>query len=442
MGLRRQLLTPPLLLLLLALGLIAFSGQRVLHIRGENELLRDFNFAVSDAEAAQAALVRLRETVGNIEAPNGQDLDELHFRYLDQYRDFTQRLEMPRLQTRLSPQARESLITLREALAYQEQLDAVRLALAIEQGMPVLDSARRALWAHKRDAYEHYYGSVQTFSGQLSVLYVAFLLVCLLIGVPLVVWSARSLEGRITALRVKAGHLAGEADTQAGDPLSGLDKALTSVEQRLTHSGSGGQLLQAVDDERRRIALDMHDEVLSGITGLIRQADAIRDQVPAAASELRSGLEHLSGDIRRVIDDLHPPVLDTLGWEAALQAHLARIADLPGTPEVLLHIEPRCADSLDDSRRATVYRILREVVNNVLRHARASRLEIDCHASEGGLELVVDDNGEGRLPLQEGRGISGIRYRAASLGGEADWMASRFSSGLRFTLSLPAASHG
>ena len=122
--------------------------------------------------------------------------------------------------------------------------------------------------------------------------------------------------------------------------------------------------------------------------------------------------------------------------------YLARIAQLPGTPEVLLNIEPHCADGLDDARRATVYRILREAVNNVLRHARASRLEIDCHRGANGMTLVVDDNGDGQLPLAEGRGINGIRYRAAEMGGRASWSASRFSSGVRFSLTLPATSHG
>jgi len=439
MGLRRQLLIPPLLLLLLALGLIAFSGQRVLDIRAENELMREFNLAVADAEAAQAALNRLDVVLDAMIQPVAKDLNELHFRYLDVYRDFAQRLENPSLQKNLTDEARVDLHRLVEALAYHEQLDPYAVSLAIAEGAPALEGTRRALWAHKRDVYEHYYASVQAYTGQLSVLYVAFLGVCLLVGVPLVVWAARVVEGRVRRLAQRADLLVGGAGVTKGDPLDGLDKALHSVERRLAESGGGGQLLSSVDDERRRIALDMHDEVLSGITGLIRETDALRGQAPEAAQQLRSGLETLSGDIRRVIDDLHPPVLDTLGWEAALQAYLARIAELPGTPEVLLNVESRCAEGLDDARRATVYRILREVVNNVLRHARASRLEIDCHRDERGVVLVVDDNGDGRLPLQEGRGISGIRYRAASLGGEAQWLPSRFSSGLRFTLSLPGS---
>jgi signal transduction histidine kinase len=441
MGLRRQLLIPPLLLLLLALGLIAFSGQRVLDIRAENELMREFNLAVADAEAAQAALGRLDVLVDAMSQPVAKDLDELHFRYLDVYRDFALRLQNPNLQESLTDEARAALRQLTESLDYSDHLDVQAVSLAIAEGGPVLDAARRALWVHKRDVYDHYYASVQAYTGQLSMLYVAFLAVCLLVGVPLVVWAARTVDGRIRRLAQRVDRLVGGEGSVRGDPLDGLDQALQDVERRLAESGGGGQLLSSVDDERRRIALDMHDEVLSGITGLIRETDALRAQAPEAAQQLRTGLETLSGDIRRVIDDLHPPVLDTLGWEAALQAYLARIAELPGTPEVLLNVESRCADGLDDARRATVYRILREVVNNVLRHARASRLEIDCHRDDGGVVLVVDDNGDGRLPLQEGRGISGIRYRAAALGGEVQWLPSRFSSGLRFTLSLPGGCH-
>lgn len=441
MGLRRQLLIPPLVLLLLVLGLIAFSGQRVLDIRAENELLREFNLAVADAEAAQAALARLDALVDTMMQPTVSELDELHFRYLDTYRDFTQRLQTPRLQERLRPEVRESLQSILRSLSYSDQLDARRVSRAIAEGTPVLDGARRTLWVHKRDAYEHYYAGVQAYTGQLSVLYVAFLAVCLLVGVPLVVWAARTVEGRVRRLAYQAHQLVSVEPPDKSDPLQALETSLHALAERLAASGDGGQLLSAVDDERRRIALDMHDEVLSGITGLIRETDVLRDQSPQAAQQLRTGLEHLSGDIRRVIDDLHPPVLDTLGWEAALRAYLARIAELPGTPEVLLNIESCWADGMDEGRAATVYRILREVVNNVLRHARASRLEIDCRATAEGRMLVVDDNGDGQLPLREGRGMGGIRYRATSLGGEVRWLPSRFSSGLRFTLSLPAQSH-
>lgn len=441
MGLRRQLLIPPLVLLLLALGLIAFSGQRVLDIRAENELLRDYNLAVADAEAAQAALGRLETLVDAMLQPVSKDLDELHFRYLDVYRDFSQHLDRQRFREHVAAETRGALDRLAASLAYSEQLDPEAVSLAIAEGGPVLDSARRALWARKRDAYEHYYANVQAYTGQLSMLFIAFLLVCLLAGVPLMVWAVRTLEGRIRRLARDADTLAGGEGKAGDDPLDRLDKALHGVAQRLRESGGGGLLVSAVDDERRRIALDMHDEVLSGITGLIRETHALRDTDPELARQLRDDLEHLSEDIRRVIDDLHPPVLETLGWEAALQAYLARIAELPGTPEVLLDIEPHCADGLDDARRATVYRILREVVNNVLRHARATRLEIDCHRGADGMTLVVNDNGDGRLPLLEGRGISGIRYRAASIGAEVEWAPSRFSSGLRFTLSLPLTDH-
>lgn len=441
MTLRQKLLFPPLLLLLLALALIAFSGQRILHISTENEQLRAFNLAVADAEAAQAALARLEGLVDELLAPDGKDLDELHFRYLDVYRDFAQRLGAAELQSRLGNESRRSLDELARQLAYKERLDAPAVALAIDAGMPVLDSARRALWVRKRDMYEHYYDSVQTSTAQLSRLYIAFGLVGLVLGVPLVLWAARSLELRVRDLRRQAEALIGNIGDAQVDHLVGLEQALGRAGNQLEHAGSGGQLVSAVDEERRRIALDMHDEVLSGITGLVRQADGLRGVAPDAARQLRTDLEHLSGDIRRVIDDLHPPVLETLGWEAALRAHLSRIEELPGTPEVLLNIEPRCVDSLDDTRRASVYRILREVVNNVLRHARATRLEIDCHAAENGLELVVDDNGDGAVPLDEGRGMSGIRYRAASLGGQASWLPSRFSTGVRFVLSLPGIQH-
>jgi hypothetical protein len=203
MGLRRLLLLPPLLLLLLVLGLIAFSGQRVLHIRAENQLLREYSLAVADAEAAQAALQRLDELVTAMLHPGTRDLDELHFQYLDVYREFTQRLQSPRLQSRLTEDARATLQHLPAALAYSDQLDPGVMSLAIARGRPLLDAARRGLWAHKRDAYEHYYESVQRNTGQLSRVFVAALAICLLLGVPLVVWASRRVERQMRGLALR-----------------------------------------------------------------------------------------------------------------------------------------------------------------------------------------------------------------------------------------------
>lgn len=439
---RRHLLIPPLVLLLLVLGLIAFSGQRVLQIRAENEALHTFNLAVGDAEAALAALQRLDDITDSMMVSRDErEVDELHFQYLDVYRTFEQRLQQPRLQARLSRDSRLALAQVLAEVAYREDLDAFQVDAAIHAGMPVLDAARRGLWVSKRDVYEQYNTRIQDYTGQLSRMFIAFLVVCVLVVVPLVLWFVRAVEGRLTRLAVRADELAGGEGCCSGDRLDVLEASLEGIGRRLEYAGGGKQLLNAVDEERRRIAQDMHDEVLSGITGLIREADGLRGEAPEAAERLRNGLEHLSRDIRRVIDDLHPPVLETLGWEAALRAYVERVADLPGAPEMTLSIDPNATSGLDDGRRATVYRIAREVVNNVLRHARASRLEIDCHRSPKGLVLVLDDNGEGNLPLREGRGIKGIRYRAAAMGGEAQWVASRFSSGLRFILTLPVADH-
>jgi signal transduction histidine kinase len=437
--LRRHLLIPPLVLLLLVLGLLAFSGQRVWQMRAENEALHTFNLAVADAEAAQSALQAIDDLVDQMMVAMPPEMDDLHFRYLDLYRTFEQHAAQPRLQEVLSPDARSAVQQLLRQIAYSEQLVAVEVDGAVHTAMPVLDAARRALWTGKRDVYEQYNANVQAYTTQLSQLYLGFLALSLVVGVPLVLWFVRAVEERLTRLARQADELAGGEGRCSGNRLDALESSLQGISRRLKYAGGGDQLLGAVDEERRRIAHDMHDEVLSGITGLIREADAGRDEAPELAQRMRNGLEHLSSDIRRVIDDLHPPVLETLGWEAALRAYLDRIADLPGTPEVTLGIEPNCAGSLDEGRRATVYRIVREVVNNVLRHARATRLEIDCHRNPEGLTLLVDDNGEGKLPLREGRGINGIRYRAAAMGGDVQWTESRFSSGLRFTLTLPVS---
>jgi signal transduction histidine kinase len=93
--------------------------------------------------------------------------------------------------------------------------------------------------------------------------------------------------------------------------------------------------------------------------------------------------------------------------------------------------------------QVTVYRMVVEAINNVLRHAHASQLEVSMTLRGGSLVVAVEDNGRGfdhtpHLPTASGgRGLHNIRERARAIGAQVCWRNSRFSSGTRFELMLP-----
>ena len=92
-------------------------------------------------------------------------------------------------------------------------------------------------------------------------------------------------------------------------------------------------------------------------------------------------------------------------------------------------------------QQLSLYRIALEAIQNVIKHAQASRYEVTLELCEKTLLLVVEDNGCGlKVPAagtSEGRGLNNIRIRAGKIGADVCWKKSRFSSGTRFELTLP-----
>jgi signal transduction histidine kinase len=206
------------------------------------------------------------------------------------------------------------------------------------------------------------------------------------------------------------------------------------------------KLLEGAEEERRRIAMDIHDQILADITGLMREARGLSDVTGLDETTRRrlrglaQGLDELTGDMRRVIDDLHPQTLEILGLEAALRSYLEKRLGGEGQPAFYLAIDRAAERRLTPFARLGLYRILVEAVHNIVRHADASRYEIDGRRQEDALVLTVEDNGRGmdvEAVRGQGRGILNIERRARALGAAVSWGRSRFSQGVRLELRVP-----
>ena len=177
-----------------------------------------------------------------------------------------------------------------------------------------------------------------------------------------------------------------------------------------------------VEEERGRLARELHDAPLQELSAVIRRLEL----VPGAASETKS-LSAIADELRSVAIDLHPPMLDDIGLAAALD-FLAEQLDSKAT-SIAVAIED--STGLDVANRPpgavefALYRIAREAVTNALQHANASQITIGGQIGRESIDIFVADNGRGLRAAasadasSRGRfGLSSMRRRAKAIGAE------------------------
>lgn len=182
-------------------------------------------------------------------------------------------------------------------------------------------------------------------------------------------------------------------------------------------------LVTAQEDERTRIARELHDGLGQVLTSLALFASDLErgkmsDTQRAKIAGFRERVQSAVGDMRRLVRTLRPVELDKEGLVAALKRLVAEVRDHPG-------IEVDIADDLGGMRvpspaDVTVYRVVQEAITNALRHARATSLSVTLTRRDDRLVVVVEDNGRGFDPSisHDWFGILGMRERALLAGGE------------------------
>lgn len=220
------------------------------------------------------------------------------------------------------------------------------------------------------------------------------------------------------------------------------DQQLTSDLQRLST-----RLVSLREDERRSIARELHDEVGQALAAvkvelaLAQQADAADALTPRLA-RVQSIAEDTLQRIRTMSHLLHPSLLDDLGLEAALEAHLRGVERRHGMPVTFTHVN--AGQRLAPELETAVYRAVQEAVTNVVTHARATRCDVRLEGRESSVRVTVEDDGSGFDPAGEpaagpraGLGLISIRERVAQFGG-AFHLESAPGRGTRLTIELPA----
>ena len=188
----------------------------------------------------------------------------------------------------------------------------------------------------------------------------------------------------------------------------------------------GGRLLMVHENERRRVARELHDDVTQRLAALAIDAARMEGPHRASADEasrsVRDGLVKLSEDVHALSYRLHPSVIEDLGLVEALKAECDRVAR-SGAVTVRFNAT-QVPQKLSQDTALCLFRVAQEALRNVVRHAGASSVEVSVSPVDGGLQLAVSDNGTGFDPgTHTGRpslGLASIRERVNLLEGEVD----------------------
>jgi two-component system, NarL family, sensor histidine kinase UhpB len=198
--------------------------------------------------------------------------------------------------------------------------------------------------------------------------------------------------------------------------------------------------LHAQEEERARVARDLHDEVNQSLTGLLLRLEAVRE---AAPPELESELDETKAlanqamtELLSLARQLRPTALDDLGLAAAIGGQVEQLSR--GALEARLAAEGDFSD-LGDDAQLVVYRVAQEALSNAARHSGAEQIEVRLRRSgDGGVVLEAADDGRGFAfdESESGLGIGGMRERALLVGGELT-IESRPGAGTTVRLDVP-----
>ena len=221
------------------------------------------------------------------------------------------------------------------------------------------------------------------------------------------------------------------------------DRLETEVERRTLDLTELARHLQTVrEDERSRLARELHDELGGLLTAAKLDVARVKSRLKGAAPEIGERIGHLVQSLdagialkRRIIEDLRPSTLSNLGLNAALEvlcAEFSRRTDVK--------VQAELGDvSLPEDAQLTAYRVVQEALTNVAKYAKAHHVTVRLQGDGEVARLSVSDEGAGfdtrGVPMRA-RGLAGMRFRVASHGGRLD-LTSQPGQGTTIEVQLP-----
>jgi len=215
-----------------------------------------------------------------------------------------------------------------------------------------------------------------------------------------------------------------ELTQQLAEQVQALDRANVAL------LDAQRRLLSEREQERKHVARELHDQVIQDLLSINYELEGMEtdpNSLPSLSNDIadiRLGIRDLVDNLRRICGNLRPPTIDSLGVNAALQSYTRDWSVRTGI-QVTLDLDENLG-RLPEAIELSIFRIVQEGLNNVWRHAQASRVEISLlHTSPRAVMISLRDDGQGlpedfdiaRLAIDGHYGLLGISERAALLGG-------------------------
>jgi signal transduction histidine kinase len=239
--------------------------------------------------------------------------------------------------------------------------------------------------------------------------------------------------------------------SETGEPTEYVGTILDITERREADAERGRllrQLVRTQEEERRRIALEMHDEfgqqlsVLALKLSALRRGRGRRRILDEQLASLELITRQLDTDLELIVSRLRPPALDDLGLLAAMTNYVRRWSQHFDI-HIELHSSGMEPGRLTDEIETGLYRITQEALNNVAKHAQARNVAVLLDGRPDRVSLIVEDDGVGfdveALGTHQRFGIVGMRERAALVGGTVD-IESRPGHGTTVVTRIPITS--
>jgi PAS domain S-box-containing protein len=209
------------------------------------------------------------------------------------------------------------------------------------------------------------------------------------------------------------------------------------------------RLVTAQEDERKRIARELHDQFGQEMTVLRLKLDILKkgcegnEKLHRQVDEIQKVARQLDSDVDFLAWKMRPTVLDDIGIVAALDQFVRQWSahfNIPADFDAKRFSRTR----LDSEVETNFYRITQEALNNIYKHARASRVNISLEPRNGDVVLIIEDNGIGfepdeQISVEKGMGLVGMSERAALIGGKLE-IESTKSAGTTIYVSVPVSS--
>ncbi|PLW96583.1 MAG: hypothetical protein C0591_08405, partial [Marinilabiliales bacterium] len=269
-----------------------------------------------------------------------------------------------------------------------------------------------------------------------NIMYLTFIIFLLLLGVvalltAMITAPIRSLIGKTD--KVAAGEFGQTLNYKANDEVGDLVHAFNKMTMQLKAQSEKleeerklrlNSLIDGQELERRRLSKELHDGLGQLIlTNKLKVERALKEE-PGEAKQIISESEELfritMQEIRNISNGLMPAVLTAFGLETAIRNLTKEIAD---SSEININVNIEIDKPIINSKYETyLYRIVQEALNNVIKHAMATQVNLDLCVENGELKLSIQDNGTGvsfdDMNKPNGNGLNNMQYRAELLGGD------------------------